>query len=83
MNHHAGRIFDRQRAADANDCDRAKQGVAQDSSNPVRVAASSGDLAQGFRWRLQMKLMVIPVGNSLVFSGSQKKNISYSTDHRQ
>ena len=29
-----------------------------------------------------MKLMVIPVGNSLVFSGSQAKNISYSTDHR-
>ena len=28
-------------------------------------AASSGDLAQ----RLQMKLMVIPVGRSLVFSG--------------
>src|SRR6516225_5162220 len=30
-----------------------------------------------------MKLMVIPVGRSLVFSGSQAKNISYSTDHRQ
>src|SRR6516162_7400537 len=29
--------------------------------------------------RLQMKLMVIPVGRSLVFSGSQTKNISYST----
>src|SRR5215471_3454829 len=30
-----------------------------------------------------MKLMVIPVGRSLVFSGSQVTNISYSTDHRQ
>src|SRR6516164_1087392 len=30
-----------------------------------------------------MKLMVIPVGRSLVFSGSQAKNISYSTDHRR
>jgi hypothetical protein len=30
-----------------------------------------------------MKLMVIPVGRSLVFSGSQAKNISYPTDHRQ
>src|SRR6516165_5778112 len=30
-----------------------------------------------------MKLMVIPVGRSLVFSGSQAKNISYSIDHRQ
>ena len=29
-----------------------------------------------------MKLMVIPVGRGLVFSGSQAKNISYSTDHR-
>src|SRR6516225_3181000 len=29
-----------------------------------------------------MKLMVIPVGRSLVFTGSQVKNISYSTDHR-
>ena len=29
-----------------------------------------------------MKLMVIPVGRSLVFSGSQAKNISYSIDHR-
>ena len=27
--------------------------------------------------------MVIPVGRSLVFSGSQAKNISYPTDHRQ
>src|SRR6516164_502461 len=30
-----------------------------------------------------MKLMVIPVGRGLVFSGSQAINISYSTDHRQ
>src|SRR6516225_890888 len=30
-----------------------------------------------------MKLMVMPVGRSLVFSGSQAKNISYPTDHRQ
>src|SRR5215831_16967433 len=30
-----------------------------------------------------MKLMVMPVGRSLVFSGSQEKNISYPTDHRQ
>ena len=27
--------------------------------------------------------MVMPVGRSLVFSGSQAKNISYPTDHRQ
>jgi hypothetical protein len=52
MNHHAGRIFDRQRAADANDCDRAKQGVAQDSSNPVRTAC----VAEA---RLNMPLRVI------------------------
>src|SRR6516162_6549085 len=30
-----------------------------------------------------MKLMAIPVGRSLVFSGSQAKNISYPADHRQ
>src|SRR6516164_2775301 len=30
-----------------------------------------------------MKLMAIPVGRSLVFSGSQEKNISYSINHRQ
>ena len=30
-----------------------------------------------------MKLMVIPVGRSLVFSGSQAQNISYPTDHRR
>src|SRR6516225_4739382 len=30
-----------------------------------------------------MRLMVMPVGRSLVFSGSQAKNISYPTDHRQ
>src|SRR5215471_20176638 len=30
-----------------------------------------------------MKLMVMPVGRSLVFSGSQAKNISYPTDHRR
>src|SRR6516225_8216289 len=30
-----------------------------------------------------MKLMVMPVGRSLVFSGSQAKNISYPADHRQ
>ena len=29
-----------------------------------------------------MKLMVMPVGRGLVFSGSQAKNISYSIDHR-
>src|SRR5262249_40791957 len=30
-----------------------------------------------------MKLMVIPVGRSLVFSGSQAQNISYPADHRR
>src|SRR6516165_4445786 len=43
-----------------------------------------GSPKTGFPWSIpQMKLMVIPVGRSLVFSGSQTKNISYSTDHRQ
>ena len=42
-----------------------------------------GRFLRGLGPRLQMKLMVIPVGRSLVFSGSQAKNISYSTDHRQ
>src|SRR5215471_21617808 len=30
-----------------------------------------------------MKLMVIPVGRSLVFFGSQAQNISYPADHRR
>jgi hypothetical protein len=44
---------------------------------------AQGRFLRGLGPRLQMKLMVIPVGRSLVFSGSQVTNISYSTDHRQ
>src|SRR5215471_15319230 len=40
---------------------------------------AQGRFLRGLGPRLQMKLMVIPVGRSLVFSGSQAKNISYST----
>jgi hypothetical protein len=50
---------------------------------PPLVAMFRMSPVGGLGPRLQMKLMAIPVGRSLVFSGSQAKNISYSTDHRQ
>src|SRR6516165_10871700 len=64
--------------------------ISYSTENGGRSQTSPGRFLRGLGPRLQMKLMVIPVGRSLVFSGSQAINISYSTsgslvfpDHRQ